>query len=103
MTDQEISAQIKERVAKGDAKFLSSWGKARTNKWRYVLLHGVVFYTLPMALVIYLISIRFDFNAFNWAHFLTSCLIISLFGVIWQLWVYQTREKHYKKIKETSQ
>jgi len=71
---------MKETTKKG-AEFYAKWEKIRLSKWRYVFLHGVVYYGIPMGVLMFLVSSRLKLENMDVYGLVVWVLVFGIGGI----------------------
>jgi len=78
--------------------FCIRWEKRRQKKVRYVFLHGVVYWGLPMGVVLYFVLNQFKTENMDLSKFQTTLTIAAIAGLFYGISQYNKLEKIYLKI-----
>jgi hypothetical protein len=90
---------MKETTKKG-AEFYAKWEKVRLNKWRYVLLYGVVYYGLPVGVGVFLVSNGFRFEDFDVLKLIVTLLVFGIVGIGSGLWEFKRIDSMYMGLND---
>jgi len=75
---------MKELSKKGE-KFYNQWAERRNKKWKYVFIHGIVYFGIPVAIVSFLINSKFKFENMHHSDFLRSFFVFGIAGILFGL------------------
>lgn len=71
---------MKETSKKG-AEFYAKWARVRLNKWRYVLLYGVVYSGLPIGILVFLVNSRLKLENMDVLGLVGYILVFCIGGI----------------------
>ena len=96
---------MKEKSEK-EENFYLEWEKRRKKKWLYVFLHGSIYWGVPSAITLFLLSSNFSLENMQFSKLLISIVVFAIGGLGFGLWLFNTMDKAYlgandnDKIKE---
>jgi len=90
---------MKELNQKGE-KFYNRWEECRKKKWQYIILHGSIYWGLPMAVVTFLTFNKFDIGKMELLKFFIHTIVFGIGGVFFGLWLYKNNENTYQRLND---
>ena len=89
-----------------EESFYLKWEERRKKKWQYVFLHGSIYWGVPSAITLFLLSSNFSLENMQFSKLLISIVVFAIGGLGFGLWLFNTMDKAYlgandnDKIKE---
>jgi len=80
-------------LSEKEKAFLEKWKIKRKNKWRYILIHGVLSFTLPLSMLNY-----FTLSDLSLWKLIATAFLNILFGLLLGYWFYYSQDKRFKEV-----
>ena len=90
---------MRELSKKGE-KFYSQWEERRKKKWRYIFLHGSVFWGLTMAIPMFLWTTHFEIEQMQLSRLFSAIIIFGVGGIGVGLRQYNRIDKMYLDLND---
>jgi hypothetical protein len=85
---------------KGEERFYRDWEAQRKKKWRYIILHGTVYWGMPVALGLFLLMSHFRTNEMQLKPLIISVLLFGTGGLFFGLNQFNNMEKRYSSLND---
>ena len=82
---------------------MRKWEVIRSKKWKYILLHGVVYWGILVGILRYFFKVRFRFSNFIWTDFLISIATSAVIGLAMGYWFYRSNETRFREVRGPNQ
>lgn len=93
------SSKPKIFLTEKEKKFLKKWELIRLNKWRYII--RLTFWLgIFLALVAYLVNIKFRFAEFDTVHFLQRAVLSLIMAAPLAYFQFKGQDKRYREVKD---
>ena len=93
---------MKELNKKGE-NFYRLWEKQREKKWRYVFLHGSIYWGVPVAIGTFLLSSHFEIENMSMAKFLISVIVFMIGGLGYGLSQFKKIDNIYFSVNDDAE
>ena len=77
-----------KEMNKKQEMFYDNWLKHRNKKWKYVFIHGSIYWGIPTCILSYLINNHFNIININWLSLIINLIVFMIAGIGFGLWSY---------------
>ncbi|WP_430814893.1 hypothetical protein [Carboxylicivirga sp. RSCT41] len=89
-----------KEISNKEEEFFSKWEKTRKNKWQYILLHGPVYYGLPLGVILFLVISYIEIGELHLLKLPVYLLISGIIGLEFGYSKFKRTDKLFVEINE---
>jgi hypothetical protein len=84
-----------KEIGKKEEKFYSEWEEYRKKKWRYIIVHGSVYWGFTVAIVSFLLNSHLELENMQISKLIALIIVFGIGGIGFGLWQFKRIDSIY--------